>query len=584
MRSHTCGELTKKNEGEKVTLCGWVAVRRDHGGIIFLDIRDRYGRTQIVCDPQHNKQVHRIAEKLTRESVVQATGKVRMRPQGMSNASLITGEVEVLVDFLAVLSQADTPPLDIETEKDASEELRLRYRYLDLRRQKMQNLLKKRHEAAQEVHAYFIEHNFLEIETPLLIKSTPEGARDYLVPSRVHAGKFYSLPQSPQLYKQLLMVAGMDRYVQLARVLRDEDLRQDRQPEHTQIDFEMSFVTEEDIRTLVEGLYARLAKKLTGKEIATPFLRLSYDEAMRRFGSDKPDLRFGMELMDVTDTVKQSSFKVFTDAEQVKCIAVTQELSRKEIDELIIWAQQEKAKGLAWMRVTEKGMESSISKFFDENVQQALVKETKATVGTTLLFIADKPKIVAYTLGKLRLLLAEKYGLMKKDEFAFCWVTDFPLFDWNEDEQQWEPQHHIFTKPAVEHEEYIVNAPEKVKGQLFDLVLNGVELGSGSLRVTDKKMQKKLLKVIGMSEDEAEKRFGFLTRAFSYGVPPHGGMGLGFDRSVAVLCGHYDIREVIAFPKNKKAENPMDGCPSAADKTQMKELHIDVHSKKGEQD
>ena len=581
MRSHTCDEITKTHEGKHVILCGWLHIRRDHGGIIFLDIRDRYGRTQVVCDPQHNKQVHRIAEKLGRESVVQVKGTVRARPKGMQNSTLKSGEIEVLVDALIVFSESETPPIDIDTEKDASEELRLRYRYLDLRREKMQALLKKRHQATQIARAYFVEQNFLEVETPLLIRSTPEGARDYLVPSRVHPGKFYALPQSPQIYKQLLMVSGVDRYFQFARCLRDEDLRQDRQPEHTQMDFEMSFVEEKDIRKFVEELYVRLTKELTGKNIKKPFPLFTYEEAMNRFGSDKPDMRFGMELCDVTTLVQQSSFQVFAGAEQIKCVVLEQDISRKEIDELITWAIQEKAKGLAWMRVKGKKLESSISKFFSEELQQQIIETTKASEDATLFFVADKPAIVAHVLGKLRLLLAEKYAL-KKEEYLFCWIDTFPLFEWNEEQGRWEAQHHIFSKPLIEDEKHIKEAPEKVKGHLFDLVLNGVELGSGSLRVTDKKLQKKLLEVIGMSDEEAEKRFGFLTEAFHYGVPPHGGMGLGFDRSVALLCGYQDIREVIAFPKNKKAENPMDGCPTQVEKQQLRELHIDVHAKKDE--
>ena len=578
MRSHSCGELTEQQEGKEVELCGWLHIRRDHGGIIFLDLRDRYGITQIVCDPQHNKQVHRIAERCSRESVIQVKGKVRMRPKNMENAELITGKVEVLANALNILSQSDVPPLDIDTEKDASEELRLRYRYLDLRREKMKVLLQKRHQAAQAARAYFTKNNFLEIETPLLIRSTPEGARDYLVPSRVHPGKFYALPQSPQIYKQILMVAGVDRYFQLAKCLRDEDLRQDRQPEHTQMDFEMSFVDEEDIKECVEGLYKILMKAVRGEELSTPFPTLTYDEAMSTYGSDKPDIRFGMKLIDVTIESKQSTFNVFTAAEQVKCIVLEEEMSRKEIDELITWSQTEGAKGLAWMRVTEQGLESSISKFFSLEVQKTLIEKTKAQKNSTLFFVADNKNIVATVLGKLRLLLAKKFSLVNNNTFAFCWVNKFPIFEKN-DEGGWNAQHHIFSKPYQECEEYIETAPEKVYGHLFDIVLNGVELGSGSLRVTNNVLQKRLLKVIGMNKEEAEKRFGFLTTAFQYGVPPHGGMGLGFDRVVALLCGYEDIREVIAFPKNKKAENPMDNCPTTVEDAQLKELHLESKAK-----
>ncbi|MFH1181540.1 MAG: aspartate--tRNA ligase [Candidatus Woesearchaeota archaeon] len=573
-RTHTCGELNTKAIGKAVKLAGWAHSRRDHGGVIFIDLRDRYGFTQIVFDPSHNKKVHSEAEKIGREFVLCVSGKVRNRPEGMKNPKLKTGEIEVLADELTILGKSKVPPIEIDDRVDANEDMRLKYRYLDLRRPKMQRLLEIRHNAAQAAREYFADNGFLEIETPLMIRSTPEGARDYVVPSRVSPGKFYALPQSPQLYKQILMVAGMDRYFQLARCLRDEDLRADRQPEHTQIDFEMSFVTAEDVRAMVEGLYKHLFKKVLGIELKTPFPVMKYKEAIDKYGIDKPDLRFGLELIDVTGIVKKSDFKVFAEAEQVKCITAEKDFSRNEIDALIEWAKANGAKGLAWMKATEKGLESSIVKYFSEAVQKQLVEKTKAKKGSVIFFVADTPKAVAEVLSKLRTELGKRLNLINEKDFKFCWVVDFPLFEWNDEINDWAPAHHMFTMPKKEHIEFIEKSPEKVEGDLYDIVLNGVELGSGSIRITDVALQEKVMNVVGLKKADAEKRFGFLLEAFSYGAPPHGGMGLGFDRTVALMCGFNDIREVIAFPKNKKAENPMDGSPSEVDEKQLKELHI----------
>ncbi len=573
-RTNTCGELTAKSIGKNVTLAGWCHSRRDHGGVIFIDLRDRYGLTQIVLDPSHNKKVHETGEHIGREWVVAAKGKVRHRPKDMVNKNLKTGEVEVIVDELSIVTKAAVPPIEIDDRIEAAEDTRMKYKYLDLRRPIMQQRLMIRHKAAAAVREYFDKNSFIEIETPLLVRSTPEGARDYVVPSRVSPGKFYALPQSPQLYKQILMIAGFDRYFQLAKCLRDEDLRADRQPEHTQIDFEISFVDENDVMAFVEGLYKHIWKGVINTDIKTPFHVLTYAEAMEKYGIDKPDLRFGMELVDVTVIVKKSEFKTFAAEEQVKCLVAEKDLSRNEIDELIAWAKENGAKGLAWMKVTDKGLESSIVKYFSSTIQKQLLQLTKAKKGSVLFFVADEKKKVADVLGKLRLDLGKRLGLIKKDEFKFCWVKDFPLFEWNKEENRWEAAHHMFTSPKPEHVELLEKDPGKVLGRLYDLVLNGTELGSGSIRINDPELQERVMKVIGLSHEAAEKKFGFLLEAYKFGAPVHGGMGIGFDRTVALMLGLHDIREVIAFPKNKKAESPMDGSPSEIEERQLKELHV----------
>ncbi len=574
LRTHTCGELTAKKVKETVTLAGWCHSRRDHGGVIFIDLRDRYGLTQIVLDPSHNKKVHETGEKIGREWVVVAKGKVRNRPKDMLNPKLKTGEVEVLVDELSIITKAAVPPIEIDDRIESAEDMRMKYKYLDLRRPVMQQRLVFRHKAASAVREYFNKNNFIEIETPLLVRSTPEGARDYVVPSRVHPGRFYALPQSPQLYKQILMISGFDRYFQLAKCLRDEDLRADRQPEHTQIDFEMSFVDEKDVMAFVEGLYKHLFKEMLGTDLKAPFKVLTHAEAMDKYGIDKPDLRFGMELTDVTEIVKKSDFKTFAAEEQVKCLVAEKDFGRNEIDELIEWTKANGAKGLAWMRVAEKGLESSIVKFFGNEIQKQLLQKTKAKKGSVIFFVADKKKKVAEVLGKLRLELGRRLGLMKDREFNFCWVKDFPLFEWNTEEDRWEAAHHMFTSPKPEHIELLEKAPEKVLGNLYDLVLNGTELGSGSIRINEPELQERVMKVIGIDKKAAAEKFGFLLQAYKYGAPVHGGMGIGFDRTVALMQGLHDIREVIAFPKNKKAESPMDGSPSEIEEKQMKELHV----------
>ena len=575
-RTNNCGELGKKDIGKEATLNGWVNSSRDHGGIIFVDLRDKYGLTQVVFDPEDSKKSHKEAETLRREDVIAVKGRVRARGKGLENPNLKTGEIEILAGEIEILSKAETPPIDIDDRIDASEELRLKYRYLDLRRPKMQKHLLVRHNAAQAARSYLNKNNFLEIETPMLVRATPEGARDYIVPSRVNPGKFYALPQSPQIYKQILMVSGCDRYYQFARCLRDEDLRQDRQPEHTQIDLEMSFIDANDVMEMVEGLYKHIMKEVLGIGIKQKFPRISHTEAIEKYGSDKPDLRFGLEFIDVTEEAKGSDFQVFNKAEKIKCINPEDKFSRNEIDDLIQFSIGVGAKGLAWMKVTGNGLESSIVKFFNKEVQKKILEKTKAKKGSILFFIADKEKSTNEILSKIRVEVAKRLKLINEKDFQFCWVVDFPMFEWNIDENKWEPSHHIFTAPKKEHLEFIEKSPEKVYADQYDLVLNGIELGSGSIRETNPETQERLMKVIGLSHGEARKKFGFMTDAFKYGVPPHGGMGLGFDRIVALMCGYNDIREVIAFPKNKDAECPMDGAPSEVEEKQLKELHIKV--------
>jgi len=584
LRTNTCGELTKKHLKKKVSLAGWVHSRRDHGGVIFIDLRDRYGLTQIVFDPSHEKKAYNKADKLRREDVILVKGKVRKRKKGMVNKKLKTGEIEVIVDSLEILNKSEVPPLEIDDRKVVeNEELRLKYRYLDLRRPQMQFHLEIRHKIAQAVREYFNKNNFMEIETPFLVRNTPEGARDYVVPSRVNPGKFYSLPQSPQLYKQILMVAGCDRYYQIVRCLRDEDLRADRQPEFTQIDVEMSFINEEDIYKLVDEMIKHVFKKVLNKKIKTPIKRITHEEAMSKYGSDKPDLRYSLELTDVSDIVKKSDFSVFKDVIKhggiVKCINPEAEIPRKEIDSLIDFSIKNGAKGMAWMRVNKGKLESNIAKFFPEKVQKELLKKTKAKKGV-LMFIADKEKKCNEILDKLRRELAKRLNLIKKGEHNFVWVTEFPLFEWDDDIEKWTPMHHIFSMPHEEKIKFLKDNPEKVTGKIYDLTLNGVEIGGGSIRIHRKDIQEKVLKVIGMDYNEAEERFGFLLNAFKYGAPPHGGIAFGMDRLVALALGFNDIREVIPFPKNKAAQNPMDGSPSQVDEDILKDLHIKLDRKK----
>lgn len=580
-RTHTCGELTGKDANKKVTLCGWCSTRRDHGGVIFIDLRDRYGITQIVFDPSNDMPSHKIAETLRREDVVIVEGSVRKRPQGMENEKLVTGKIEVLVNKVTSVNKAETPPIEIEDRVEASEEMRLKYRYLDLRRQKMQKQLIFRHGVATAIREYLNKLGFIEIETPMLIKSTPEGARDYLVPSRIHPGKFYSLPQSPQIYKQILMIAGYDKYYQLARCLRDEDLRADRQPEHTQLDLEMSFVDAEDVLHLTEGLIRHIFRKMLDRDIKTPFKRFTYNEAMERYCTDKPDIRFGIECCAVTDIVKDSEFKVFLDiikkggvVKLINAEGCGEKLSRKQIDELIEFAKENGAQGLAWMKVAKNALESNIVKFFPLEVQRQLIEKSKAKPNDLLLFAADNSKIVNDVLSKIRLKLGHSLGLIRENDFEFCFVTDFPLFEWKDEEQKWDFCHNPFTMPKEECWKYLETEPAKVISYQYDFVMNGSELFSGSVRNTIPELQERAFRVTGMTTEEIMEKFGFLLEAYRYGAPGHAGFGLGFDRLVALMQGIHDIREVIAFPKNKAAESLMDDAPSGVSEKQVRELHI----------
>jgi len=579
-RTHTCGELTKKDLQKEVTLCGWVQTRRDHGGVIFVDLRDRYGITQVVFDPSHNKIPHEKAEHLGREWVLQVTGHVRTRPEGMANPKMSTGEIELISDHLEILNQSDVPPIEVEDRIEAGEDVRLKYRYIDLRRPIMQKRLQIRHKAAQATREYLSSQNFMEIETPMLVKTTPGGARVFKTPSRVHPGKFFSLPESPQIYKQLLMVAGVDRYFSLPKCLRDEDLRADRQPEFTQIDLEMSFVEEKDVQELVEGLMKNIFKKVHNVDLKTPFTRITFHDAMSKYGSDKPDLRFELELKDVTEIVKHSEFGVFKSVAdkngKIFCLNAkgAAKFSRTEIEVLIKLAQTYKLPGLAWMKVSGKNvLESNIVKFFQSNIQAQLIEAVKAEEGDLLLFAADEFEKAAIALGHVRLHIGKKLGLIK-DEWNFCWVVDWPLYEWNEEANSWEARHHIFTHPKDEDVGKLAEKPGEVKAKAYDIVLNGVELGGGSIRIHRKDLQAKVCQVIGLSYEEAEQRFDFLLNAFRYGAPPHGGIAIGFDRLSALLSGVSDIREVIAFPRNKATENPMDGSPQEWTPEFLKELHL----------
>ena len=581
LRTHTCGELTEKDVNKKVTVAGWCSSSRDHGGVIFIDLRDRYGLTQIVFDPSHHIQSHKIAESLRREDVIIVEGTARKRPHGMENDKLITGKIEVLIDKVVYANKAQTPPLEVDDRIEASEEMRLKYRYLDLRRPIMQRQLMFRHNVAIAIREYFIQNNFIEIETPMLIKSTPEGARDYLVPSRIHPGRFYSLPQSPQIYKQILMIAGYDRYFQFARCLRDEDLRADRQPEHTQVDVELSFVAVDDILHITESMIKYVFRKVLNRDVKTPFKRFSYHEAIEKYCTDKPDIRFGLECCTVTEIMGNSDFKVFLDiikkngiVKVLNAEGCAEKLSRNQIDELIDFARQNGALGLAWMKVAKNNvLESNIVKFFSVETQKKLIKKTQAKAGDLLLFAADKEKTVNDVLSKIRLRLSNSFSLIK-DDFCFCFVTDFPMFEWNDDDQKWDFCHNPFTLPKEEYLKYLETDPGKVLSHQYDFVMNGSELFSGSVRNTIPELQEKTFKVTGMSPEQIKEQFGFLLEAYMYGAPPHAGFGLGFDRLVALMQGIHDIREVIAFPKNKAAESLMEDAPSEISDKQLQELHI----------
>lgn len=563
MRTHTCGELNLKDVGNKVSLCGWVDAIRTHGGVSFVSLRDRFGVTQIVMQD---------VSKIKNEYVIKIDGSVRERPS--KNKNIPTGEIEVECKDLEILNTAEPLPLDISGKIESSDETRLKYRYLDLRQKKNMDKMVIRHKATMATHEFMNKHNFLYIETPLLIRATPEGARDFVVPSRLHPGTIYSLPQSPQLYKQISMVAGFDRYYQLAKCLRDEDLRQDRQPEFTQIDFEMSFVKQEDVMKISEGLAKHIFEKVTDKKIQDKIPKITYEESIRDYGIDRPDMRFDMKLVDITSIGKSTDFKVFNEAELIKAIVAPKEFSRKECDKLTEFVKIYKAKGLVYLKYDGKKLDGPVAKFIDEKSQKELIKLTKIKKEETMFIVADSPKICNDSLANLRVQLGEELNLYDKNELKFVWVTDFPLFEWDEDNKRWSPMHHIFSMPREDLIKHLDKNPELVTGYLYDLVLNGTELGGGSIRIHRKDIQEKVLEVIGMDYKDAEERFGFLLDSFRYGAPPHGGFAFGFDRLVAVLAETKDIREVMAYPKNKSMECPMDGCPSKAEKIQLEELHM----------
>ncbi|RJP67840.1 MAG: aspartate--tRNA ligase [Candidatus Abyssobacteria bacterium SURF_17] len=579
-RTHYCGELRIEHSNRTVTLAGWVHRRRDHGNLIFIDLRDRTGLVQVVFNPQVDSAAHELAQRLRTEFVIAVTGAVSARPKEAINEKLVTGEIEVFAHKLDLLSQAETPPFVLEDEVDASEDVRLKYRYLDLRRPSLQRNFVIRHKAMMAVRNYFDRLGFLEIETPFLTKSTPEGARDFLVPSRLSRGEFYALPQSPQLFKQILMVGGMDKYFQIVKCFRDEDLRADRQLEFTQIDVEMSFITREDIIAVTEGMMKEIYRAALGIEIQTPLPRLPYAEAMSRFGKDAPDLRFGIELKDVSDLAAKSEFKVFKSAVEsggcVKAISVPgiKEFTRKRQDELAEYVKVFGAKGLAWLHHTGEGLTSPIAKFFDQGTLNAIAERVGSQVGDYVMFVADKPKIVYDALGNLRVRLARELGLIPADKLAFTWVLDFPLLHYNEEEKRLESEHHPFTSPLPEDLPLLDTDPLKVRAQAYDLVLNGTEIGGGSIRIHDSQLQQKIFMLLNIGEVEAREKFGFLLDALSYGAPPHGGIAMGFDRVVMLLCGASSIREVIAFPKTQKGVCAMTGAPAPVDARQLKELGI----------
>ena len=579
-RTHNCGELRIENVGEEVCLMGWVGKRRDHGGVIFVDLRDRYGITQVVFRPDLEEETHAIAEKIRNEFVLAIKGRVEPRPEGMTNPKLPTGAIDIECSDLRLLNEADTPPFAIEPDIDVNEELRLRYRYLDLRRPDMQQALFLRHNAAQETRKYLIGQSFLEIETPFLMKSTPEGARDYLVPSRVQRGSFYALPQSPQTYKQLLMIAGYDRYFQIVRCFRDEDLRGDRQPEFTQIDIEMAFVTETDVMQLAEGLTRHLFEHVIGFDIPTTIPQMTYREAIDRFGTDRPDTRFGLEIVDIAKAALASEFRVFKSVidsgGQVRAINAKgcANYSRKQIDDLTTFVAQHGAKGLAWIKVTDQGLESSIVKFFPDQAQQILRESLDAQTGDLLLFVADQPAVVANALGNLRLELARQQDLMETGAFSFLWVTQFPLLEFDDVEKRYVACHHPFTSPMEADLNELETAPGDVRARAYDLVLNGNEIAGGSIRIHHREIQERVFRMLGISESESREKFGFLLDAFRYGAPPHGGIAFGYDRLVALMAGKAFIRDVIPFPKTNTAASLMDGAPSIADPTQLRELGL----------
>ena len=586
-RTDYCGEINESFIGKQVTVNAWLGTRRDHGGVIFFDMRDRTGIVQVVFDPEADAALHENAHKLRSEFVLAITGKVRLRPEGTQNKRIPTGMIEVLAEKLEVLNESKTLPFMIEDDAEVSEEIRLQYRYLDLRRPKIQKNLIIRHKVCEITRNYLNNAGFIEVETPMLIKSTPEGARDYLVPSRVNEGKFFALPQSPQTLKQILMVSGLDKYYQIVKCFRDEDLRADRQPEFTQIDIEMSFVGRDDVLSLIEGMMGHVFRETMNVTLPATFRRIAYDDSIELYGTDKPELRFGMEMQNGAFLAGLGSFQAFKDAlaagGAIKALVVpgvAEKYSRKLIEELESTAKIYKAKGLGWMKVAGTAdaptLEGGISKFF-EGAASSVCPTLGAKPGDLLLFVADpKAKIACASLGAVRTRLGKDLGLCEEGRFEFAWIVDFPMFEWNEEEGKWDTAHHMFTWPQDKYHATLESDPGSVKGDLYDLVLNGYELASGSIRIHDPELQKKIFKIVGFSEEEGQKKFGFLTEAFKYGAPPHGGIAPGLDRLVMLMAGETSIKEVIAFPKNSFAQSPMDNCPSEVDQKQLDELHLKI--------
>ena len=581
-RSIYCGLVTEELVGKEITLHGWVQKRRDHGGVIFIDLRDREGVMQVVFNPQHNQAAFEIADTLRSEYVIEVTGTVALRGEGLANPNLKTGTMELEVHDVELLAKAKTPPIYIEDDKVASDELRMKYRYLDMRRKPVLENLRLRHKTTRAIREYLDTEGFIDVETPYLAKSTPEGARDYLVPSRVHEGSFYALPQSPQTFKQLLMGGGLDRYYQIVRCFRDEDLRGDRQPEFTQVDIETSFLSAEEIQEMMEGLLKKVMKDTLGVEVTTPFPRLSFAEAMSRYGNDKPDTRFALELIDVADIVKDSDLKVFSTVVEngghVKALnlkGLADEYSRKDADNLAQFVAKYGAKGLAWLKVEEDGLKGPIAKFL-VNQETALRERLDAEVGDIVFFCADKPSVVAQSLSELRLHFGRKHELIDQSKFNFLWVVDWPLLEYDEDANRYQAMHHPFTRPVNEDFNALLENPAAAKAQAYDIVLNGYELGGGSLRIYRRDMQEAMFEVLGFTKESAQEQFGFLMDALDYGFPPHGGIALGLDRLVMLLAGEDNIREVIAFPKNGSAMDTMTQAPSPVSEQQLQELSLKI--------
>ena len=580
-RTHMCGDLRSENIGEKVVLNGWIQKRRNLGGLIFCDVRDKTGITQVVFNDETSDELFALADTLRSEYVVGVKGIVIERES--KNPDMETGDIEVIADDLVIYSKSETPPIYIKDDDNVDDNLRLKYRYLDLRKKKMQDNLSFRAALTTLARNYYAEQGFTEVETPMLIKSTPEGARDYLVPSRINLGRFYALPQSPQTFKQLLMVGGTDRYFQIVKCFRDEDLRADRQPEFTQIDLEMSFVEVDDVIEVQEGFLKRVMKEMKGIDVETPFPRMTWEEAMTRYGSDKPDTRFGFELCDLTDKVRDCEFKVFTDAIEaggsVRGICITGaagEYTRKKIDKLTEAVKSYGARGMVWMKKTEEGVSSSVNKFFSPEQLVDLADTMGAKAGDLMLIISDSNKVVFDSLGFLRRHIAGEMGLLDDNQFNFLWVVDFPLFEYDEKEDRWSAMHHPFTSPKTEHAELLKTDPHKCLANAYDIVLNGVELGGGSIRIHDQEMQEDMFKALNMTQEDIDEKFGFLVEAFKYGAPPHGGLAYGLDRLVMLLTGEKSIREVIAFPKNQNAQCMVSEAPGLVDEAQLDELGIEL--------